>query len=81
MTAYELANILKSMYTSSRTDKTAMIHLFAVKYAKEIRDNEITPKEILKIAEMPDSYFAEINKGIKLSKYVDVKPAYKHVAW
>jgi hypothetical protein len=77
MTVNELGNKLKEMYEGSKTNKTAMIHLFAIKYAWEIRDNGYTPKEILKIAQMPDSYFAEINKGIKLAKYVDVKDEYK----
>lgn len=77
MTTLELATILKDMYQNASQDKTAMIHLFAIKYASEIRENEITPKEILLAAKMPASYFAEINKGIKLAKYVTVKDAYK----
>lgn len=76
MTVNELGYKLKEMYDGSYGDKTAMIHLFGIKYADEIRRNGYTPKEILKIAEMPESYFAEINKGIKLSKYVDVKSKY-----
>lgn len=73
----ELANELRTMYENANGNKTAMIHLFAIKYAKEIRDNGYIPKEILKAANMPDSYFAEINKGIKLAKYVEVKPEYR----
>ncbi|MEA4823312.1 MAG: hypothetical protein VB111_04265 [Clostridiaceae bacterium] len=77
MTANDLGRILKEMYEGSKTEKTAMIHLFGVKYAAEIRNNDITPKEILKIAGMPESYQVEINKGIKLAKYVEVKDKYK----
>ena len=50
-----------------------MIHLFGVKYAYEIRKNKYTPKEILKSVNMQESYQSEINKGIKLSKYVVAK--------
>ena len=77
MTIIELSNILKDMYENAKLDKVAMIHLFAIKYANEIRTNKITPKEILSVAGMPASYFAEINKGIKLAKYVEVKNQFR----
>lgn len=77
MTINELAEKLKTMYESSNGSKTAMIHLFAIKYADIIRSQKYTPREILAAAQMPASYFAEINKGIKLAQYVDVKPQYK----
>lgn len=76
MTIVELGNELRQMYESTNTEKVAMIHLFGIKYAKEIRGNGYTPKEILKVADMKGSYFAEINKGIKLAKYVEVKEEY-----
>lgn len=50
-----------------------MIHLFGIKYADDIRKNRYTPREILKYANMPESYQVEINKGIKLAKYVEIK--------
>ena len=50
--------------------KLPFLHLLEIKYGKIIRDNKYTPKEILKYAEMPESYQVEINKGIKLAKYV-----------
>lgn len=76
MTVIELSNVLREMYEESSGNKTAMIHLFGIKYAAVIRDNGYTPKEILAVAKMPESYFAEINKGIKLAKYVEVKSQY-----
>lgn len=76
MTLNELAMKLKDMYEGSTAEKTAMIHLFGIKYAKVIRDNGYIPKDILKIAGMPESYQVEINKGIKLAKYVTVKSEY-----
>lgn len=72
MTEVELANELKKMYKSGipTKEQTTMIHLFGIMYAEVIRENKFTPKNILKYAEMPESYQAEINKGIRLAKYV-----------
>ena len=73
MTAQEVAMCLQEMYENSSNEKTTMIHLFGIIYAKEIKECGSTPKDILKIANMPESYQTEISKGIRLSKYVDVK--------
>lgn len=73
METYELSYILKNMYDGAVKDKTTMILLFGIKYAEEIQDNITSPKDILKAAKMPDSYATEIYKGMRLSKYVDVK--------
>lgn len=77
MQTYELSYILKDMYDSATRDKTTMIHLFAIKYAKELQDNNIQLKELLKNAGMPESYVTEINKGLRLSKYVEIKADFK----
>lgn len=34
MTVNELACILKTMYENAKTDKTAMVQLFGIKYAR-----------------------------------------------
>ena len=73
MTAQELAMCLQEMYENSSNEKTTMIHLFGIIYAEKIKECGSTPKDILKIANMPESYQTEISKGIRLSKYVDVK--------
>ncbi len=74
MTVNELANILSEMYDKAiNGEQVAMIHLFGIKYADIIRNNRYTPKEILKSANMQESYQVEINKGIKLAKYVVAK--------
>ncbi len=71
MTVLELSTTLRNMYDNApRGDQAAMIHLFGIKYAKVIRENKYTPKEILLAADMQESYQVEINKGIKLEKYV-----------
>lgn len=75
MTIMELANELKNMYEKgiATKEQTTMIHLFGIKYAEEIRKNGYIPREILKYSDMPESYQVEINKGIKLAKYVEIK--------
>lgn len=74
MTVNEMAAILKLMYENApKGDSTTMIHLFGVRYADEIKEADFTPKEILKAAEMSESYQTEINKGVRLSKYVREK--------
>lgn len=74
MTAFKLGNILKEMYDNApRGKQVTTVHLFGIKYAKDIRNNNITPKEILTSACMQSSYQVEINKGINLAKYVSLK--------
>lgn len=76
MTITELGNKLKEMYETKGTNKTTMIHLFGVIYANEMREAGIKPIEVVKAAQMPESYQTEVNKGMNLSTYVDLKPAY-----
>ncbi len=72
MTLKDLAAELAEMYDSApRGDKTTMIHLFAIKYAKELDSLENTNmNDLLEAANMPASYVTELNKGRRLSKYV-----------
>lgn len=77
MGEFELANILKEMYDSAgKGEQVAMIHLFSIKYANELEQRGISKIEILKYAGLPPTYQTEISKGIKIAKYVDVKPEY-----
>ena len=75
MTEVELSKELKRMYEKgiATKEQTTMIHLFGIKYARIIRENKYVPKNILKYADMSESYQVEINKGIKLAKYVNIK--------
>jgi hypothetical protein len=73
----ELAEILSGMYQNAEYgDRAAMVHLFGVRYANEIRHNNISITEILRATrlqnggQMGDWCQTEINKGIKLSRYV-----------
>ena len=71
MTVLELGTTLRDMYDNAPPrDQVTMIHLFGIKYAGEIRANKYTPKEIIRAAGMQESYQTEINKGIRLEKYV-----------
>lgn len=73
----ELANTLSQMYDDAPDgEKTTMIHLFGIRYARRIQENGISPNDIIAHTRLrngeplPDSYYAEINKCIKLSRYV-----------
>jgi hypothetical protein len=74
MTLEELGKILHEMYfASDEGESVAMIHLFGVKYAREIADLGVSKKSIAKAAGLPESYGTELNKGVKLAKYVLAK--------
>ena len=71
MDIYELGQKLNDMYfNSNEGEAVAMIHLFAIKYAKEIKATGKSMKEIAKAGGIRESYGTEISKGVKLSKFV-----------
>jgi len=80
MTVNDLAKELRKMYENAlKGEKATMIHLFGIRYSKYIRENNITPSEIIRNAnlnnkkEISPEYSVEINKGINLAKYVKEK--------
>ena len=74
MTLQELGKILHEMYFDSEEgEAVAMIHLFGVKYAQDIKELGVSKKAIAKEAGLGESYGTEISKGVKLSRYVSVK--------
>ena len=74
MTEQELGNKLKKIYGSApKGDVAVHIHLFGIKYADEIKSNNYRLANILEIAGLSDVYRTELNKGIKLAKYVELK--------
>ncbi|WP_178988649.1 HTH-like domain-containing protein [Winogradskyella schleiferi] len=74
MTINQLGSALSKMCQEApKGDKTAMIHLFGIMYAEEIKKSKFNKKEIAKAAKISETYFAEINKGVKLAKYVTIK--------
>ncbi|AFM40271.1 hypothetical protein Desaci_1242 [Desulfosporosinus acidiphilus SJ4] len=74
MTENELGKILREMYDNAPAgDKVANVHLFGVKYASILLENDINLKEIINASGLKPSYVTEISNGIKLSKYVILK--------
>ena len=73
MGEFELGMELRRMYDEApQGDQVAAIHLFGIRFWKELSGRRINKKEILRAAGLPDSYTTEISKGIKLSQYVTV---------
>lgn len=71
MTEFVLGNVLKEMYdTALPGEQTLNIRLFGIYYAKDL--NRFGKKEILETAGLRESYQAEINKGVKLARYVNL---------
>ena len=69
-----LGEELKRMYDNApRNEQVSMIHLFGIKNGELIINNDIKAVDIVHAAGINDSYKTEVSKGIKLSKYVEVK--------
>jgi 5-methylcytosine-specific restriction protein B len=74
MTVSELGAELKSMYHSAAEgDTVAMIHLFGVKFAEQIRECGGSPKDIAIAAGISHNYGVEVNKGVNLARFVQVR--------
>ena len=73
MNSQQLAEELSRMYnTAPRGEQVAMIHLFGIKYANELRGVGLS--DLAEQAGISRAYGTEINKGRNLAKYVDLKP-------
>jgi 5-methylcytosine-specific restriction protein B len=59
--------------SGGKGDKVAKIHFFGVKYATEILESGASGREIAKAAGIEESYGTEVNKGVKLAKFVQAK--------
>ena len=71
MTENELGKILKEMYDNAPSGyQVANIHLFGVKYASIILNNNFKATDIIRASGINQSYATEVSKGIKLAKYV-----------
>lgn len=63
----ELGKILGAMYLNAPKDmQTTAIHAFGIKYGKAIIDNGYIAKDLAIAAGIPESYQAEIGKGVRL---------------
>ena len=68
----EASRILRQMYEQADSKEKALsIHLFGIKYADQIEN--MSAKDIVVGAELPESYKTELRKGINLAKYVEVR--------
>ena len=79
MTTEEAAQILRHMYNSAPLrNKTLAVHLFGIKYGKDIRASELKADEIAAEARVGKNRAAKvgpaIDDGIKLGKYVELTP-------
>ncbi len=71
MTLKELGSKLSEMYNKApKGESVAMIHLFGVKYAIEIKQSNYSKKDIIVQSGISTSYLTELSKGVKLAKYV-----------
>ncbi|WP_028671590.1 HTH-like domain-containing protein [Saccharospirillum impatiens] len=69
-----LGEILSDMYVTAKDgEKVSNIHLFGIRFAKEITSCGTSPTEIARHAGIDVSYGTEISKGRKLAKYVLIK--------
>ena len=67
----ELAHTLSEMYHNApEREATAMIHLFGIKYAAEIRDCGAPVTEIVRLSGLYLSYSSEVYKGVRLARHV-----------
>lgn len=74
MTEQRLGRILKTMYWSAaKGQQVANIHTFSIYYARIIENERLNKKEILRAAELSETYQTEISKGVNLAQYVEVK--------
>ena len=74
MGVIELGSTLREMYQgASKGETVLMVHVFGIKHANEIRDSGTSCQDIANAAGIPESYGVEINKGVNLAKYVQLK--------
>lgn len=71
MTIDSLGEALKGFYNNApKGEKAIILNVFGIKYADDILNNGYALKDIIKNADIPETYQNEIKKGIKLAKYV-----------
>lgn len=67
------AKLREKYFHAPKGEKITMIYLFAIENAQEIIDSSVSAKAIVTEAGIQDAYAAEVSKGVKLSKYVQIK--------
>ncbi len=65
---------LHDAYVNSASgQKSCMVCLTSIKNTRRITDSELSLRQILDCAGVPQSYASYVSVGLNLSKYVDVK--------
>ena len=81
MTVNQAVNALRSAYQKAPMgEKEVAIHLFGIKYARELRELKllgVSMSDIVRKAQplgksKGANYAAEVSKGVKLAKYVKI---------
>ena len=68
----EAARLLRHVHaTAPEGKKTVYIHLFAIKYADEIRNLSYT--RLVDLSGIPTSYHIEIWRALNIAEYVELK--------
>lgn len=71
MAPEELGRVLSDMYHGApERESTAMIQLFGIMYAEEIRNCGASVTEIVRLSGLSYSYPTEVYKGMRLARYV-----------
>jgi len=69
---------LHDAYVNSASgQKSCMVCLTSIKNARRIIDSELSLRQILDCAGVPQSYASYVSVGLNLSKYVDVKEGFR----
>lgn len=70
----ELARILRERYERAKRNEASMeIHLYGIEFANEIIEGDYTASELVELAGIAKGYAAEVSKGVKLAKRVEIK--------
>lgn len=68
----ELGNILKEMYDNAEDRmQVASIHIFGIKYGRNIIEQEYKASEIVKAAGLNESYSSELHKALNVYRCLD----------
>ncbi len=62
---------------SAAGQKSCMVCLTSIKNARKIINSELSLRQILEYAGVPQSFASYVSVGLNLSKYVDVKEGFR----
>ncbi len=72
MTIAELASELREAVNEApKGHRVVSIHLFGITHARDLED--VSLKELIELAGIPESYHTEVHKGIRLAEFVTLK--------